>query len=367
MKISIMGTRGVPAAHGGFETFAEFLALYLVDRGWDVTVYCQKDSGEDGFVEIDRWKGVNRVSIVVLREGAMGTILFDWRSILHASRSNPGVVLTLGYNTALFCLPYRFKGIRNLINMDGLEWKRDKWKWYERLWLWGNERAGCILGDHLIADHPEIANHLATRVSRRKIATIPYGANRVLAAPTEYLDAYGVSPGRYAVVIARPEPENSLYEIVESFSRRQRGYKLLVLGRYTPEVNDFHKKVMAAASAEVVFAGAIYDKVIVDSLRFHALAYVHGHRVGGTNPSLVEALGAGSAVMAHDNSFNKWVAGDAGAYFSDADQCAQLFDRLSDGTLDVEQLKKNSIRRFDSEFKWNDVLGRYEDLLRKWI
>jgi hypothetical protein len=166
----------VPAAHGGFETFAEHLALYLVQRGWQVTVYCQQDGA--GAVHEDTWEGVRRVHILVTQSGAKGTIVFDWKSTLHAA-SESGLVLTLGYNTAVFCLAYRLKGITNLINMDGIEWRRQKWSTLERAWLYLNECAGCWLGNHLIADHPEIKAHLATRVAESKITMIPYGADRI--------------------------------------------------------------------------------------------------------------------------------------------------------------------------------------------
>ncbi|MDP3842559.1 MAG: DUF1972 domain-containing protein, partial [Oxalobacteraceae bacterium] len=115
--------------------------------------------------------------------------------------------------------------------MDGIEWKRDKWRFYERGWLWFNERFGCLIGDHLVADHPEIKNHLATRVSRDKITMIPYGAPEILEADASLLHSIGVAPGRYAVVIARPEPENSVLDIVRAFSRKRQGCKLVMLGR----------------------------------------------------------------------------------------------------------------------------------------
>jgi len=207
-------------------------------------------------------------------------------------------VLTLGYNTAVFCLAYRLKGIANLINMDGIEWRRQKWSTLERVWLYFNERAGCWLGNHLIADHPEIKAHLATRVANSKITMIPYGADRIDNADSGVLAQYGLQPGGYAMVIARPEPENSILEIVAAFSRKPRGMRLVVLGRYDLEM-PYHKQVMDAASAEVMFPGAIYDKATVSALRFHSALYAHGHQVGGTNPSLVEAMGAGSAVLAH--------------------------------------------------------------------
>lgn len=359
--LCIMGTRGVPAAHGGFETFAEQLSCYLAGRGWRVTVYCQEDG--DGPVREDTWQGVHRVIIPVARGGAAGTVVFDWLSTRHAIRAGHPLLLTLGYNTALFCLAYRLAGRSNLINMDGIEWRRDKWGKFAKTWLWLNERFGCWFGTHLVADHPEIARHLATRIPAGKITMIPYGAPRIDAADPAAIAALGLTPGRYIVLIARAEPENSVREVVAAFSRRHRGLTLVVLGNYTPETNAYHAAVLAVAGSEVVFPGAIYDARVVESLRFHALFHVHGHRVGGTNPSLVEALGAGNAVLAHDNPFNRWVAADAAVYFTDEDSCAEQLDRLAGDAGLLERLRAAGRRQHENHFTWPRVLAAYEQLL----
>jgi hypothetical protein len=263
--ISILGTRGIPAGHGGFETFAERLALYLTERGWNVTVYCQGEIGQQGLIE-DSWRGIHRIVVPVSREGAFGTVEFDWRCVRDVVRRRPPLVLTLGYNTALFCTHLRWHGITNLINMDGLEWRREKWRMHERAWLWLNERIGCWTGNHLIADHPAIAAHLATRVRRSKIATIPYGADRIHDADSGALHALGVGERRYGLVIARPEPENSVLDIVRAFSRRRRDARLVVLGKYDAAKHPYHRDVLEAASEEVVFPGAIYDQRSLQAL-----------------------------------------------------------------------------------------------------
>lgn len=361
-QIRILGTRGVPAAHGGFETFAEHLALYLVERGWKVTVYCQEDG--IGPVFEDDWRGVGRVRMPVSTPGALGTIVFDWKSTLHAARE-PGLVLTLGYNTAVFCALYRLKGIKNVINMDGVEWRRQKWGAVAKTWFWLNDWAGCWLGNHLVADHPEIANHLAARVARSKITMIPYGSDRVDEADAALLAPYGLEPGGYAVLIARAEPENSILEVVQAWSCQRRGCKLAVLGKYE-DGHAYQRAVKAAASGEVFFLGAIYDKAAVQALRFHARFYVHGHQVGGTNPSLVESLGAGNAVLAHGNPFNRWVAGDAGVYFSNVVECAAgIGQLLGDDTL-LSRLREASRMRHAGQFTWESILREYEILLANW-
>lgn len=362
----ILGIRGVPASHGGFETFAENLSLYLVERGWKVTVYCQIDPGEE-IPSDDTWKGIHRVFIATNIKGAGGTMQFDWRSTIDVAKNADRLVLTLGYNTAIFSLMLRVLGIRNIMNMDGIEWSRAKWGPVARAWLWMNERFGCWFADHLIADHPRIADHLARRVSQAKISTIAYGARELTSANFELLERYSLRAKSYALVIGRPEPENSVLEIVSAFSRRERGCKLAVLGKYSPECSDFHKRVLAAASTEVVFLGAIYDQATVDALRLGAMVYIHGHQVGGTNPSLVEALGAGSPVLAHDNRFNRWVAGEGGAYFSDADSCAECLDQLLEDKQILSAMSAAGRDRHQQAFKWGDILFAYETLLLKWL
>jgi glycosyltransferase involved in cell wall biosynthesis len=363
-RLSIMGIRGIPAQHGGFETFAERLALYLTKRGWSVTVYCQGQHSDADVAE-DSWCGIRRIFVPVQRDGAMGTVEFDWKSVRIAAKRDTGLVLTLGYNTAIFCSYLRWRGIRNLINMDGLEWRRTKWRWYERTWLYMNERIGCWTGNHLIADHPSIAVHLATRVNQRKITMIPYGADRIDEYCGLVPKELGLGDSPYALVIARPEPENSIVEIVTAFSRRPRGAKLVVLGKYDPVGNPYHREVVDAAGPEVIFPGAIYDQNTVQALRRHALFYVHGHQVGGTNPSLVEALGASSAVIAHENEFNRWVAGPDARFFSNESDCDLNISALLADHATVRAMREASGRRFDSAFRWDSVLAQYEALLER--
>ena len=362
-RLCILGIRGIPAAHGGFETFAEHLALYLHERGWQVAVYCQEDAGES--IWESEWRGVRRVHVPEPRQGPLGTIFFDWKSTRHVL-GQPGLILTLGYNTALFCTLYRLRGRTNLINMDGIEWQRAKWSTPVRAWFWLNERLGCWLGNHLIADHPEIKRHLATRVREDKITMIPYGSDSIAAADPALIKPYGLEPGGYALLIARAEPENSILEVVRAFSRRARSIKLAVLGKYDP-THAYQRQVMESAGLEVKFLGAIYDRAAVSALRFHAQLYIHGHQVGGTNPSLVEALGAGNPVLAHDNPFNRWVAGPAQRYFANEADCAQQLDELVGNNQVMQGMRESSRARHQQAFTWSQVLGAYENLLNQWL
>ncbi len=359
-EIILLGIRGIPASHGGFETFAEYLSLYLVARGWSVTVYCQEDGA--GSIYYSEWEGVKRIHIPVKSTGPLGTIIFDFKSVMHSLRYN-GVFLTLGYNTAIFNVLHRVFLKKNIINMDGIEWKRKKWGFAARTWFWLNERIGCWTGNVLVADHPEIENHLARRVSRDKITMIPYGGKQIETANVSLLSRFEIEKNSYALVVARPEPENSILEIVQAFSRSKRGGKLVVLGNYEPDSNSYHQKILESASNQVLFPGAIYESATVDALRFFCRFYVHGHQVGGTNPSLVEALGAGNAVLAHDNKFNRWVVKDGAIYFNDIDSASNAFSHLFNDNEIIAKLRSVSRKNFKSNFQWDNILKQYESLL----
>lgn len=361
--LRILGIRGIPASHGGFETFAEHLALYLKDQGWRVVVYCQEDG--TGPITQDQWQGIERVHIPVNGTRARATVPFDWLAIKHAAQ-HQDICLTLGYNTALFNLRLWVKGIPNLFNMDGLEWTRAKWGPVAKSWLWLNDWVGCLIGTHLIADNPAIESHLHTRVKAGKVTMIPYGANAVESASTHVIEQLGLEPGRYMSVIARPEPENSVLEIVRAFSAKPRGCQLAILGGYSDN-NPYHRTVKAAASDEVVFLGTIYEPAIVQALRFHSMAYIHGHQVGGTNPSLVEAMGAGNAIICHDNPFNRWVAGPQTRFFESVHTLEFFIDELIERPWLLEELRQASRQRFEEALTWPIVLQAYEHLLSQYL
>lgn len=357
-SISILGIRGIPANHGGFETFAEGLALYLVSRGWNVTVYCQVEGKGECWADV--WRGVNRVTIPVVGNGAFSTFKFDWLSSSHAAKNENGLVCTLGYNTAVFNIKYQLRNITNVVNMDGIEWQRQKWSSIEKIWFYVNELVGCLTGTVLVADHPRIKSHLLKRYSKTPIVTIPYGAKRIEGSGKS-LEKYSLNEKGFATLIARPEPENSIYEIVKAFSNAKRNIKLVVLGDFDAK-NSYHNKVLDCASDEVQFLGAIYDHEVVQDLRAGSLFYMHGHQVGGTNPSLVEALGAGNPVIAHDNDFNRYVAGGKALYFSSVESCEERIKTVLNDDSMREEMRCSSLKLHQARYTLPKIHAQYEYL-----
>jgi glycosyltransferase involved in cell wall biosynthesis len=309
----------------------------------------------------DTWNGVRRV-LIPSTENPLGTISYDWATTLDCSREK-GIVLTLGYNTGVFSLLYRLRNVPSVMNMDGIEWKREKWSLPQRSWLWFNEWAGARLANQLVADHPEISSHLQRHTSATKITVIPYGAEAITSAPVHYLQAYDLTPKKYYLVIARPEPENSILEMVKAFSSQRIRDPLVILGSYDGQDGAYKREVLQAAGPKVHFLGSIYDRDIVQSLRFHARAYLHGHRVGGTNPSLVESLAAGSAVLAHDNRFTRWVAGEGARYFTGTQDLEETICSLEANPHQFSEMERASRTRHLEEFDKQKVLTAYEQLL----
>ncbi len=362
-SVNILGIRGIPAAHGGFETFAARLAPDARDAGWTVTVYCQAEEGMSRPQRrIDAWEGIRRIHFETRTRGSLSTIEFDLRCVLDVI-GRPGVDLVLGYNTAVFTVLQRLFGRKIVMNMDGIEWKRQKWGRLAKSWFWVNEWIGAHACSVPIADHPEIAAHLATRGCRRAVV-IPYASDEIRDAPVDALLPYGLAPKAYFISIARIEPENSILEIVEAFVKARTGLRLIVLGKLEPERNSYHARVRAAADDRVVFPGAIYERGIVQALRFHCLAYIHGHQVGGTNPSLVEALGAGNAVIAYDNRFNRWTAGEGQLFFASVEECAAHMARLAtDDSGRLAHQQSASRARHERDFTFERVHRAYLDVL----
>lgn len=366
-RLMVLGTRGIPANHGGFETFAERLALHLVDRGWEVVVYCQVDLKQGRKVSLGNWNGVDLVKIPVGSNGAWGTIWFDILATLHSLKYR-GLYLVLGYNTAFLSIIYRLLGRYNLINMDGVEWKRKKWGKAAKAWFYINEQCAKLFGNHLIADHPEIKRHIGSGEISNKVTMIPYGADSKGQINEEYLKDYGLLPFGYSLLIARAEPENSILEIVRAFNKACKGgHKLVILGDYCPELNHYHKEVVRSAGPDIAFLGAIYDRDRVFTLRKYCQIYFHGHTVGGTNPTLVEAMGAGCAIIAHNNVYNKWVAGEGAQYFSGEHECVKVISGLLADDKELLKLRKLSFERYEQNFTWPKVLEQYELLLEQQV
>lgn len=362
--MAILGTRGIPARYGGFETFAERLAIGLVERGHAVTVYAETDCGQMA----DRsHQGVRVRFRRRPRWGPAATLAYD-SACLWDARQGFDLVYMLGYGAAWACWWPRLRGTPVWVNVDGLEWARSKWSWLGRCYLRAMEWVVTWTASRLIADSQVIAGRFR-RIYRRRVAIdcIAYGAD--LAVPgsvsTEQLSALALEPGRYHLVVARPEPENHLLEIIAGHRLHGGDWPLVVVGDVAG-ATPYQRQLLAQGDGRVRFLGAIYESARLQALRLHAASYVHGHSVGGTNPSLLEALACGNWVIAHDNPFNREVARDAANYFQTADELARcLAEREAEKPSSVAERGRRAREIIARYYTWRSIIEAYEALMQR--
>lgn len=361
--MAILGTRGIPARYGGFETFAERLATGLVERGHAVTVYAEADRG--GRIADHDYQGVRIRFRRRPHWGPASTLAYDSACLWNARRDFD-LVYMLGYGAAWACWWPRLAGIPVWVNVDGLEWGRSKWNWFGRCYLRAMEWVVTWTASRLIADSQVIAERFR-RLYRRglPIDCIAYGADLTVPGLMDgaQLSAWALEPGRYHLVVARPEPENHLLEIIAGHHLHGGDWPLVVVGDIIG-ANRYQRQLLARADTRVRFLGGIYEPARLQALRLHAASYIHGHSVGGTNPSLLEALACGNWVIAHDNPFNREVARDAADYFRTADDLARcLAEREAQDQPSVAARGLRAREIIASDYTWPRIIEAYEALM----
>lgn len=360
-RLAILGTRGIPARYGGFETFAEELAVHLVEAGVEVTVYCEQSEGE----QPTSFRGVHLAYLPVMRCGPLTTVLFDLRSLWRARKSYD-VVYLLGYGAAPFCFIPRLWGRQVWLNPDGIEWQRAKWGRVAKSYFKAMEFFSTLTPNRLIVDAQGIRDHFAARHRRLPPCTvIPYGAPLVEQAPSESgLQEWNLTAGHYYLVVCRLEPENHVREIIEGFTASASPHPLIIVGNHQTDT-PYVRALRPFDSDRVRFIGAVYGEAL-QALRYHALAYFHGHSVGGTNPSLLEAMGCGNVVLAHDNVFNREVLGAAGYFFQNAADIPALV-RTSETLPSAERaaIRATLQDRIRKHYDWDHIAATYRQLLKE--
>lgn len=362
LRVAILGARGIPASYGGFETFAEQLATRLAARGHAVTVYAETSEP----VPDSDYQGVRVRYRRRPRWGAASVLAYDCACLWDA-RKDYDLVYMLGYGAAWACWWPRVFGVPVWINVDGLEWARSKWGRGARMYLRVMEWMATRAATRLIADADAIAQRFRQTYPRGAPSSfIAYGAELVQDADVDASvpAGWGLQPQQYMLVVARPEPENHVLEIIQGYALHGGPWPLVVVGDVSGG-SAYQQRLKQLASDRVRFLGGIYDAGQLASLRVHAACYLHGHSVGGTNPSLLEALACGNWVIAHDNPFNREVARDAAAYFTTPEQLARHLDAL---VAEAPGLRAERSRRARGvvarHYTWEGIADAYEALMR---
>ena len=360
MRIAILGTRGVPANYGGFETFAEHLSTRLVARGHEVTVYCRAHYVSPRQIE---FQGVRLKVLPTIRHKYFDTIVHTFLSALHAVPSRYDAALICNAANAPFASILRVAGIPVALNVDGLEHKRKKWNWIARKYYLMAERLATILPTETVTDAKVIQEYYLAR--HRAISTmIAYGAE-VERRPDPLVRRWRVEPNRYVLYVSRLEPENNAHLVIEAFKRVRTAHKLVIVGD-APYARDYINDLKARARRDkrIVFTGFVFGRDY-RALQQNAYCYVHATEVGGTHPALLEAMGFGNCVLTLAAPENIEAIGDAGIAYADESDLAEKLQRvLRDGSL-VQAYRHRAQARVQDAYDWDYVVDQYEDLFAK--
>lgn len=359
MKIAILGTRGVPNYYGGFEQFAEFFSVYLVEQGHEV--YCY-NSHDHPFQE----KNFNGVNIIhqydpEYKLGTFGQFIYDYNCIMDSRKRDFDIILQLGYTSNsiwYFLLP---KKSIIITNMDGIEWKRSKYSRPVQQFLKFAERLAANNSDYLVSDSLGIQKFLLERYQKES-TYIAYGAHPFNSPNAEILKEYNVEKEQYNMIMARFEPENNLDMVLEGVALSENKMPILVIGKHATKYGNFLKEKFKNHS-NIRFIGGLYNLEHLNNLRYFSNLYFHGHSVGGTNPSLLEAMASQALVVAHNNEFNKGILKENSYYFSNPTEVKNILETIKKN--DNLRLVQKNYDAIVKDFNWNKINGEYLQLFEE--
>ena len=360
MKIAILGTRGIPNYYGGFEQISAYLSLGLVQKGHSVTVY----NSHSHPYQQNEWNGVQIVHCYdpEYLMGTAGQFIYDFNCLKNARRKDFEVILCMGYSS-ISVWGWFFPGKSLIIsNMDGLEWKRTKYSKPVRRFLRYAEKLAVKYSNFYIADSVAIQSYLQEKYGITS-EYIPYGAEIHSNEDEGLLKEFDVSKENYFLLIARIEPENNIETILNGFYNSDSKNKFLVIG--TPKGSYGRRLVHNFRNdSRIQFIGALYDPQKLHTLKIFSYLYFHGHSVGGTNPSLLEAMASRALIVAHDNPFNKAILGKDAYYFLNVGDVIQIIETTHKGGKE-EKMILNNFQKIKEEYSWPQIIDHYDDFIRK--
>lgn len=353
MRIAIVGTRGIPARYGGFETFAEELSTRLVQRGHQVAVYCRQPFPDRVY------RGVCRYELPTIRHKYLDTPVHAFLSSLHLLRHRPDVALYCNAATAVFTLLPRIVGIPVALNVDGVERKRRKWNLLGKAWYWISEWLSTWCPNSVISDALTIQRYYLERFGK-PTTYIPYGAHIGPLETTRALQQLGLERRRYFLYVSRMEPENNALLVRQAFERVRTDLRLVLVGD-APYAQRYIRKVRDTQDPRILFPGAIYGTGYHELLS-HCYAYIHATEVGGTHPALVEAMGRGCLILYLETEENREVAGGAGIPFRPYNLSERIQEVLHYSEAEADRFRQRAIERARERYNWDSITEAYEKL-----
>lgn len=357
MKVAIIGTVGIPANYGGFETLVEQLIRHNNNEELQYSVYCSKKNYKE-----ERWvyQGA-RTEYVGLNANGIQSIPYDIISMIKASRSSD-VILVLGISGCAFLPIFRkFSNKRVIVNIDGLEHRRDKWNKWIKKFLKFSEKQAIKYADVIVTDNRGITDYVAHNYGKPSVL-IAYGGDHVIQDISEdecqkTLKGYDLQEGQYSLAICRIEPENNVHIILNAFSQTP-DKKLIFIGNW--QKSDYGRNLTEKYGSfpNIKIQPAIYDLRVLDVLRNNCQYYLHGHSAGGTNPSLVEAMFFSKPIIAYDCIYNRESTENKALYFSDAISLRRIIEQNADYLRTAECMTEIANRRY----RWEVIAKQYENL-----
>ncbi|MCC3272959.1 DUF1972 domain-containing protein [Arthrobacter zhangbolii] len=359
LRIALVGTRGVPARYGGFETCVEEVGKRLVERGHQVTVYCRIDARTD--TSVREYLGMDLVHLPALHKRSLETLSHTGLSAAHLLGHRPDAAIVFNAANSPWLPLLRGAGIPVATHVDGLEWKRAKWGPVGQRYYRYAEALAVRYSDALIADAGGIQQYYREEFDAEAVL-ITYGAPILGDAGDHRLAEVDLTANQYHLVVARMEPENHVHTIVEGYLRSGSVLPLVVVGS-APYAEQYTGSIRRMADARVRFLGGVWDQELLDQLYANSRVYWHGHSVGGTNPSLLRAMGAGAAVNAFDVVFNREVLRSAGRFFTNPEDVSKLALAAEISPQDAAERGRTSLQEA-ARYDWDDVTYKYELLAR---
>lgn len=357
MKIAILGTRGIPANYGGFETFAEQLGTRMAARGHEITVYGRKHYS----TTVRRsYNGVNLVILPTIRHKYFDTVIHTLLSALHAMVQGYDVILICNAANSIFAILPRLFGTPTLVNVDGLERKRKKWNWLGRTYYLLSEWLSTFMPTRIVTDALVIQDYYATRYGKES-AMIAYGAEVARRAAPEKLERFGLMPNHYVLYVSRLEPENNAHLVIDAYERVKTDMPLVIVGG-APYAAEYIAQLKSTRDPRVKFTGFVFGEDY-RALQQNAYCYVHATEVGGTHPALIEAMGAGNCALTLDTPENVEVMGDAGIIYKSVDDLVMQLQRIVDSPEKIGEYRRRAMSRVMQYYNWEHITDQYEELL----
>jgi len=359
MRIAILGTRGIPANYGGFETFAQELSTRLARRGHHVIVYCRRANYPEPLVE---YQGVQLVTLPTIHTKSLDTLSHAFLSSLHVLSQRVDIALYCNSGTSCFAWIPRLRRAKVVMNPDGLEWERAKWGRAGKTFYKFSEYLAAWFSHRIVSDSNVIRAYYRDRFGCDS-DFVSYGADIVeRGTGRQLLAEFGLKPESYFLFVSRLEPENNAHLVVEAFERVNTDMNLLVVGS-APFADDYIRRLTDTKDKRVIFPGALYGETY-RALRANAYAYVNAMEVGGTHPAILEAMGAGNCVLVSDIAYNVEAVAEAGVQFKskDVDDCREKMQWLADHPEDVRTFRKRAVERVRTQYNWDDVVTAYEGI-----